>query len=62
MSEKNKRLIAMCLIWVNIIECLLYRRFKAIVNQDMERYLKYTPYDHVGYLARNQRRRSFKIN
>ena len=53
MCKKSKAILPILLIWTNVVEILLYLKHKIIVDEDMQRYLQYTPYDKMGVLALN---------
>ena len=51
--EQNRKIFPVFIIWVNIIEIILYLLNRNIVNEDMIRYIQYTPYTKPGVLALN---------
>ena len=53
MNNRKKALVSAFLIWTNLIEMGLYLKHKEIVDEDMCRYIKYTPFKKVGFLALN---------
>ena len=53
MFTKLKKTIPILLIGINLLEIILYAFNRDIVNEDMCRYIQYTPYNKPGIFALN---------